>query len=206
MKQQQQHEPYEVGRFYMVPCVEGTWCGVQKFWPVIGPFHNDAEIIEFDEWHWHIDVRFISGSPYFHKNVQDVVREFPLMLTIARPNYSQGDYFTPAKHPMPVLKRRKCRRQYASHETSMDRARWLQKLEASCGSAGLRNGRCPHRGTDLSTMIPDEFGCIECPLHGLIFDAASGSNVPRAEWMRMRQSGMRQLFAKVLDSARASGN
>jgi hypothetical protein len=45
-----------VGKFYMVPCVwyYGEWM------PVIGPRHDDKEVIGFTDKHYHKDVRFVS--------------------------------------------------------------------------------------------------------------------------------------------------
>jgi len=39
------------------------------------------------------------------------------------------------------------------------------KLKRKC----IHNGKCPHRGFDLSNEKPDENGVITCPLHGLRF-------------------------------------
>lgn len=40
----------------------------------------------------------------------------------------------------------------------------------------LSTMKCPHRGHDLRTC-PVVNGVIECPLHGLVFDAKTGKNL-----------------------------
>lgn len=40
------------------------------------------------------------------------------------------------------------------------------KLKHNC----IHKGKCPHRGYDLTNVLPDEKGIITCPLHGLKFD------------------------------------
>ena len=36
---------------------------------------------------------------------------------------------------------------------------------------------CPHRGAPLGSVKPDDRGHVYCPLHGLVFDAATGQTV-----------------------------
>lgn len=43
------------------------------------------------------------------------------------------------------------------------------KLKHKC----IKNGKCPHRGMDLSKNKPNKNGEIICPLHSLKFDAIS---------------------------------
>lgn len=50
---------YEIGKFYRVPTVWGYNHGYTGNWPVLGPKHEDREIIEFDDHHYHIDWRFV---------------------------------------------------------------------------------------------------------------------------------------------------
>lgn len=60
----------EVGKFYMVPCIKVAldartiWMDVNGWVPVLGPKHTDAEHLEFQFEHWHIDWRFVGHKPY----------------------------------------------------------------------------------------------------------------------------------------------
>ena len=54
-------EQYITGKYYMVPHVRGYWFNLLDWYPVIGPRHEDREIIKFPHEHWHIDIRFLSA-------------------------------------------------------------------------------------------------------------------------------------------------
>jgi hypothetical protein len=49
-----------IGRFYSVPTVQAVFNGRIDDWPVIGPAHEDAEVIGFAPIHYHFDFRFFS--------------------------------------------------------------------------------------------------------------------------------------------------
>ena len=57
-------EPPVVGRFYMVPTVRYKWRYRMSDWPVIGPRHNDAMLLNFKPMHYHVDGRFITNAEY----------------------------------------------------------------------------------------------------------------------------------------------
>ena len=51
----------KIGTKWPVLCVKGEWNGYKNiWWPVIGPLHEDHEIIGFNDYHFHLDLRFIS--------------------------------------------------------------------------------------------------------------------------------------------------
>ena len=55
---------YEVGKYYEVPHVRTKWPGTggRVIWvPVLGPSHDDVEIIKFEHEHWHVDYRFLTA-------------------------------------------------------------------------------------------------------------------------------------------------
>ena len=56
---------YEVGRFYVVPCVRAGWPHIDdkpRWWPILGPQHEDAEFINFPYQHFHVDYRFLDAN------------------------------------------------------------------------------------------------------------------------------------------------
>ena len=55
---------YVPGQTYRVPCIRASYIARQpiKWWPVIGPEHEDMEFIGFPWRHWHVDYRFLSPS------------------------------------------------------------------------------------------------------------------------------------------------
>lgn len=58
--------PPVIGKFYMVPATRWKWNCTgrrKKWWPVVGPKHNDVEFFNFPHQHFHTDVRFLSRSP-----------------------------------------------------------------------------------------------------------------------------------------------
>ncbi|MFY0539938.1 sigma factor-like helix-turn-helix DNA-binding protein [Nannocystis pusilla] len=75
--------PPELGRVYLVPCVyidpaaHVGYAGLLKgWWPVIGPRHEDAEIVGFEPMHWHFDYRFLSDTQYRNRSKHQLERLF----------------------------------------------------------------------------------------------------------------------------------
>ena len=52
-------EVWRVGEHYRVPVAHGTWSGIEKQWVVLGPYHEDRELIGFEYDHFHLDPRFV---------------------------------------------------------------------------------------------------------------------------------------------------
>ena len=66
-----------IGHYYSVPCVHAEWGATKaKWWPVIGPGHQDAHELDFPEWHWHLDARFVDN---------DAVKSYGLFRVVASP-------------------------------------------------------------------------------------------------------------------------
>ena len=162
-------EQVTVGKFYMVPAVRVVdWHGCKNEWiAVIGPKHEDAEIIGFKWQHFHIDWRFaprrvfdrmasIMGGAYVHA--------YPIQDPDGR-----GDK---AILEGPVLRRLKCKREL-SGPFPRAAARWIPALEEKFACARLVNGLCPHRGIPVSAMHRDG-DVLTCPGHGLRWSATNG--------------------------------
>jgi hypothetical protein len=164
----------EVGKFYLVPCVRhyGEWV------PVIGPRHDDREVIGFAEKHYHKDVRFLSDDWLEQR------------WAWSRFNSSRPLTCTPEEYELasvlivdaePRERRMKCRRrmpQFPTAITDAGRPAWQRKLERAYKNANAKCGRCPHRGLPLNGQ-PVKDGKVICPGHGLVFDVATGKLVPR---------------------------
>lgn len=170
---------YEVGKFYKVPCVRGMWHHLTRDWPVMGAFHSDAEIINFKEWHYHIDWRFVSKLPLLDvfgsalKGFADPPKRNYITPLVTTPRMN------PNGLPKPVMRRRKCQRPH-SLPWEIKKKFWLQDLEKAYAGCKLAAGHvCPHRGYDLSHEPVDASGIVTCPLHGLRWNINSGEAAPR---------------------------
>lgn len=156
-------ETVEVGSHYLVPCVFAAWAytdGVPRWWPVMGPQHDDTEYLNFKPSHYHLDPRFV---PQFamkrtnsrHCSVAQDVFNIPLQLTGG------------GRLPDPEYRRMQCRREmpdrieakFVHHKLS----------EAFKGKPLGHHQQCPHKGFSLRGIKPGSDGCLKCPLHGLQF-------------------------------------
>lgn len=160
-----------VGRFYQVPCVRLRVASVYRegdVLPVIGPEHDDAEIIGVRRRHWHFDWRFMPERIF----VADVGKA----LTRITP---EADFVG--------MRRRKCLRSMPafplSYTTAYGEVRhspFSAKLEDAYENVTLPPGcrTCPHRGVPLVRRA-DKHGNTICPGHGLMWNIRSGKLVRR---------------------------
>ena len=183
--------PPVAGRFYMVPTIRYRWNGYDGIWPVIGPKHEDAEIIGFPHQHYHVDGRFLTKRQWDQAGGNDIIRQFGLdILTVAAISALAGSPLTQRTkdrtgnepHPPVVYRRRMCTRARIDylHEDAppvYDMA-FFPKLRAAykddCLRATDAGWVCPHRGAHLGSIKPNDAGVIVCPLHGLEWDAVTG--------------------------------
>lgn len=161
-----------VGKFYNVPCIQSE---NGKWFPILGPKHEDADYIRFPTEHYHFDFRFITNS--------DIIRQFGR-------SYHPGQFFgsvaTAARgmaggcYRMDTIKtmRRKCIRQMP--EYPIDRAIWLPQLEAAYADKKMKCMTCPHRGIPLDGL-PVKDGVVTCPVHGLRWNVTTGELVRSAK-------------------------
>jgi Rieske [2Fe-2S] domain len=154
-------EPLVTGRFYLVPTVRAKWNDVEKEWPVIGPYHEDADRFSFKDFHYHVDARFLKQFWY-----HEVVAGRPL---------HPLPYMGGQKLPSPILRRRKC--YFAWLPYTEEHRKEIVKLRADFAGQQCERGKggwiCPHRKASLGSVLPDR-GVIICPLHGLAINAATG--------------------------------
>lgn len=160
-----------IGRYYMVPCIVAPMWDQDAMVPLIGPKHNDQDVIGFSKDHWHVDWRFAS------RRLWDLMMRMSSrdggVLAIAIANFNGGS--SPRK--------RKCHREmptYPTTDRNNETIHWLPKLEAAYAGACLKTCKvCPHRGIPLKGMKPNADGLIVCPGHGLAWHAETGKLVRR---------------------------
>lgn len=177
--------PTIVGQFYMVPCVrllverhmQHPAAGRDGWIPVIGPEHEDREVIGFRAMHLHIDARFAHegalrrcADPWRRMTPQQSVMGYPVS------TYSDGAGSDPIPHERTV-RRMKCKREAVDFPTG-PMVSWQPALELKHAGCRLKPGNiCPHRGIDLTPFIKED-GTVICPGHGLRWDTKTGALLP----------------------------
>jgi len=156
-----------IGEFYRVPAVRvDDWSRYSGWLPVIGPMHEDAEIVGFHWQHFHIDWRFVSERLWRYW------RDFPKAGShFGRPLQCPDTRGQRVILEGPVLRRLKCKRDPGVFPRYM--AKWVPALEAKFACARITNGVCPHRGIPVSAMHR-EGDVLTCPGHGLQWNALTG--------------------------------
>ena len=185
-------EPPVVGQFYRVPCVRYWWHGRLRWWPVVGPKHDDAEHLAFEKPHYHIDRRFLRESDFRVAGHQGRTRgEWARRLYPADTAFAAGplhelpqDDFKGGPMPAPVLRKRQC---LVADVGFPSIARAGEKFERFHDAYQGRRCRrdaaghliCPHKGARLGSLAPDRNGIVTCPLHGLAINVETGVVVRR---------------------------
>ena len=189
---------YELGKYYQILHVRARhdhWQQGPRWYPVIGPPHEDREIIGFPELHYHVDARFLPAGLARRMNRwgSDGDEAFSLVIHrvdpigVVQENLGQmlatvmDSDIAPMRYMQ--VKRVKMKRDFPAHvlhthdlvTTKHGPGGWLPELEEAYKDEKLLPGAvCPHRLTDLSTFEPDAEGCVTCPLHGLKWHVESG--------------------------------
>lgn len=174
--------PPVVGQFYMVPAVHFNWCGIETWWPVLGPLHTDREFFNFSSPHYHVDARFVRKDLAKRASLHDAgifsqAQRSPLArrLEANAPEVPTG---------RPALRRFKCQStEFPYHFDHQPAVMELRKHHGDGHSKQdtkpikLADGRllCPHRKVDLSSFQPDASGIVTCPLHGLRVQCGSAA-------------------------------
>lgn len=176
---QLQSEPV-VGETYLVPAIFGYVSHFSRWWPIIGPEHEDTEHIGVDIVHRHIDWRFVSDGVIhavdpFRAGPGVVDRVQSRLLTLKN-QYSAVE-----------LKPMRCRRPMPKfplrHPWKDEPTPWGRPLERAYAGRKARRDHfgcrvCPHKGMPLNTL-PEKDGVVVCPGHGLAFRVDTGELVPR---------------------------
>jgi nitrite reductase/ring-hydroxylating ferredoxin subunit len=175
---------YEVGKFYRVPCVywnHREW-QAPRWWPILGDWHEDAELINFPAHHFHIDARFVAPRHKTPERREAFLKEcvrWPIQrdaILIINGRFKAPNPDTSA--PSISYRWRKCQRAeftvlrgqaYRDHFIPF----WMQRLEDHYQAIELKRPICPHKGAPLNGPTDAE-GCVTCPLHGLRFKESTG--------------------------------
>lgn len=128
--------------------------------PVINHPHTDKESGQF-ETHYHTDTRFV-----FKKRNRIGIRLRGGRIFKDCDGYRQtlDKYRTLERIALTV---RRSIEEAPTHESIISKAK--SKLKNKC----IKNGKCPHRGYDLSQVEPTPEGVLICPLHSLKFNAVT---------------------------------
>ena len=166
-----------VGKFYQVPCISHEKLkGCRKAWkewiPLIGPPHQDKEIIGFEPWHMHVDSRFQTLS------------DLAMYLALAQVINLTSMYELHVGHAEDIretarleMRRMKCRR---SDPPMFPDVPFRKPLESAYAGCRVVNGLCPHRGIAIACgRRMDDAGARQCPGHGLAWNA-DGTMAPVA--------------------------
>jgi hypothetical protein len=184
--------PPVVGRHYLVPHIF-YWWGTSKahWWPVIGPKHDDAEHLNVEQPHYHVDLRFLSPRRFRDRNTSR--RDCPIRYQKSRYTHLAGGViaaFPPNGLPLdaagkggplpePVLRRARCNVADAGFPPLSRALPQFMALHAAyegkrCGRDAQGRLVCPHKGAALSNLAPDLKGRVTCPLHGLVVNVETG--------------------------------
>jgi hypothetical protein len=156
-----------VGKYYQVPAVYARdWWGFDGWIPVVGPMHEDAEIVNFPWQHFHIDWRFAPRRLFdFTAGVRGP------QFVYASPIQCPDKRGTRVIEEGPILKRMKYKRELLPFPRVPNS--WMPVLAEKYACAKLINGVCPHRGIPVSAMHRDG-DVLTCPGHGLQWNAITG--------------------------------
>lgn len=175
--------PPIVGKSYLVPAIHYPFHGKVAWWAVMGPRHEDKELLGFSDDHYHMDWRFASAWA--------VDRALGQIMRHLHVDIGSGPYGVPLctrKKPVPLLplfKPMVCKR--VTVPTMLRTLRPFDKVsEFYAGRPvfeGPRGLVCPHRGAELHTLEPNADGVVVCPLHGLHICTVTRRVMPALEKM-----------------------
>jgi hypothetical protein len=161
----------DVGKYYQVPCVKGTetppflnFAKKGQWIPILLPKHDDPEIgAPFQ--HYHLDFRFLTEWS---------LKKAGFAWVLAQPHGYGETHQRKFYQEEIVYRRMKCKREMPQYPRHI--ARWMPTLCAKYKGSRLVNGKCPHKGIDLSGCVPVN-GVVTCPGHGLMWDVETGKMV-----------------------------
>ena len=150
MKKELQAPPahYEVGKFYDVLCVYAKWPNMDarpRWWPVLGPQHEDSDFINAGYQHYHVDFRFLNdASRELLRGPQGPSRAFSVVVTSVNIVAESAGLPTRDSSAERMLeddswfqvRRVKCKAQWPAYPSRF--AWWLSELEAAYMGERLR--------------------------------------------------------------------
>lgn len=156
-----------VGETYLVPCVK-----IYDGWvAVIGPWHEDANLIGFPKYHYHQDVRFLTAERLVSLGDREVsvsLEEYAMIRVITTESILERPMLRRRRMPdFPLVVRK-------------EPLPWFRKLEEEYKDVRLKSClTCPHRGMKLANLPRDEEGNVVCNGHGLKWNLETGQMVRR---------------------------
>lgn len=141
--------------------------GHLAWWPILGPRHDDRELVATSRPHYHVDWRYVPDRLY------RIIRR--------ESNSGVQGVVLLADDSAPVVREFALRREAPDAQLfeCQHIAPWLPKLEASFAGCKLKSLTCPHKGIPLDGVKPDSNGIVTCPGHGLRWHLATGELVAR---------------------------
>lgn len=161
--------PLIKGEVFLVPCITRIDDNREYIYPVINHPHNDKENGQ-DHTHYHVDYRFVKCYARDRNIYDDNGKLMAIIPPVVINKHSVHIYAKDQR----VSLRKEEKIVYIILPVinedffSITPIEFIKKskLKHHC----IYKGKCPHRGYDLSQVNPIN-GIIECPLHGLKFDA-----------------------------------
>ena len=171
------------------PPTVGLWYFVPTLWaasrlapeesfpvPVIGVPHNDDGLPGAKPGlHIHLDARFLDNDTICRVSDPSLVADFTpadilqkTLLVVWGPTPGLDPWLSPFR----------CwRAEPPTHGKQFVAGRVLERRYRHATLPPCRT--CPHQGTPLASVAPDEFGVLTCPAHLLGWDSRTGRLVPR---------------------------
>jgi len=171
---------YVTGKYYRVPCVEAEWGREfhlqRRLWVIMLPLHDDKEHLDFKNPHYHLHPQFLP------KRFYNLLSNNGRYLWIVHPlqhnyecvgwNKNTREFDIDIDRPMGevVYRTRRCLRAMPEHPVGTGDLtnQMVRDFQRAFVGQRIANGKCPHRGIDLS-RCPVKNGCVVCPGHGLLF-------------------------------------
>ena len=181
-----------IGQFYDIPCISltpgGYVLGGNKWAPIFGPIHQDADFFNFPYDHVHIDFRFLSNAVFrrvrarYDRNcdargVYKMVANSPHQPITMRKLECKRDWPSPYAYTEQIFSKMttdECR-DYTEQQLPKT-ARGYCALRAAFADKKMTNMVCPHKGMPLDEAHR-EGDVVTCPGHGLKWNVVTGEAV-----------------------------
>ena len=151
----------KVGTFHNRPCVRAIWPSLyyaRPDWiPVLGPVHSDAEVLNFEPKHLHVDYRFLRKRQRKDSFLNRIDLVFASVITILEPVGADGaqvkiEDLPDDRYPLESYwrtMRRRFQGPYPPYPPGW-KIPWSEELHEAYRDETLKDGLiCPHRGAPL---------------------------------------------------------
>ena len=172
----------QIGQFYRVPVI--TVPEVRIVAPVLLPLHEDADLLGFAPFHFHVDWRFVNRSHRWAwtelrhaSNTRRGVGTIYGQVVCIEGKFKIDGAWSKREYSL-SLKRTRCVREWPEWPSWGTAIRGVL-TEAFAGKVAPDCKTCPHRGISLEVgrrFHHPETGreTVECPGHGLWWDVETG--------------------------------